>query len=352
MGMSSDTSNTGPISTSFSDSAVNDKDSCEINIQAASSSLGNILTSCMDMLKIEDAEIRKKAVEFVASVPIGTVNAFGKWITAIKAIADACSVTGKLFSQSEICDFLTIAAKGVNKERADAKIVNDAAFHIYLDIMENYQNAEENLKVHFPRVIADTISALDKGIDTRGMTVGAYSIERYYQERKSTAPKEDPLASYSSRPIGNLEKAEISNPPEESKKLTPTYSEELAQNMVHMTGRSMQEIERALANLPVADIKKITKLSENYQRLEKYNNLLSNPEAFQAEVEKELGRRLTDNQLQHAINSIRKSKTYIENILDGKFIPHGTHGINHIKHNLEYGYQLMGLMEPRKRRSS
>src|SRR5579884_3773887 len=138
MGMSSDTSNTGPISTSFSDSAVNDKDSCEINIQAASSSLGNILTSCMDMLKIEDAEIRKKAVEFVASVPIGTVNAFGKWITAIKAIADACSVTGKIFSQSEICDFLTIAAKGVNKERADAKIVNDAAFHIYLDIMENY----------------------------------------------------------------------------------------------------------------------------------------------------------------------------------------------------------------------
>jgi hypothetical protein len=39
-------------------------------------------------------------------------------------------------------------------------------------------------------------------------------------------------------------------------------------------------------------------------------------------------------------------------MLDGKFVAHGTHGINHVKHNLEYGYQLMGLLEPRKRRSN
>jgi hypothetical protein len=117
-----------------------------------------------------------------------------------------------------------------------------------------------------------------------------------------------------------------------------------------VTGRSRKDLERSLAVLQAADIKKISDLSVNHKRLQKYNKL-SNPGDFKKEVERELGRKLTDNQLQHAINSIRKAKTYIENVLDGKFVPHGTHGINHVKHNLEYGYQLMGLMEPRKRRS-
>jgi hypothetical protein len=131
----------------------------------------------------------------------------------------------------------------------------------------------------------------------------------------------------------------------------PSYSDELVENLMHITGRSRKDLERSLASLQAADVKKITDLSVNYKRLQKYGKL-SNPKAFKKEVEKELGRKLTDNQLQHAINSIRKARTYVENVLDGKFVPHGTHGINHVKHNLEYGYQLMGLMEPRKRRSN
>jgi hypothetical protein len=65
---------------------------------------------------------------------------------------------------------------------------------------------------------------------------------------------------------------------------------------------------------------------------------------------KELGRMLTDYQLQHASNSIRKAKLYIENVLDGKFVLHGSHVINHVKHNLEYGYQLIGMMQTSRRK--
>jgi hypothetical protein len=295
------------------------------------------------MLKIEDPATRKKAVEFVGSVPLGTVNTYGKWITAAKAIADACAVSGRLFSQSEMCDFLTVAAKGVDSKRAGVKTVNDATFHIYVDIMENYQKADERTKLHYPRIIVDTISALDKGVDTRGEAVGVYSLERYYQERKSSAPQEDPAATYAARPLGEKAASVMQEP--------PSYSDELVENLMHITSRSRKDLERSLANLQEADVKKITDLSINYKRLQKYGKL-SSPKAFKKEVEKELGRKLTDNQLQHAINSIRKAKTYIENVLDGKFVPHGTHGINHVKHNLEYGYQLMGLMEPRKRRSN
>ena len=310
---------------------------------AQSASLGNVLSACLDLLKIDDPAIRKKAVEFVGSGPLGTVNTYGKWITAAKAIADSCAVSGRLFSQSEMCDFLTVAAKGVDSRRAGTKTVNDATFQIYVDIMENYQKADDKVKLHYPRIIVDTISALDKGVDTRGEAVGVYSLDRYYQERKSTATQEDPAATYIAKPMSE-KAASFTHEP-------PSYSDELVENLMRITNRSRKDLERSLASLQTADVKKITDLSLNYKRLQRYGKL-SNSKAFKKEVEKELGRRLTDNQLQHAINSIRKAKDYIENVLDGKFVPHGTHGINHVKHNLEYGYQLMGLMEPRKRRSN
>lgn len=309
--------------------------------ESQSASLGNVLTACLDLLKIDDPEIRKKAVEFVGSVPLGTINTYGKWVTAAKAIADACAVSGRQFSQSEMCDFLTVAAKGVDSKRAGAKTVNDATFHIYVDIMENYQKADERTRLHYPRIIVDTISALDKGVDTRGEAVGVYSLDRYYQERKSTAVQEDPAATYVARPAGE-KTATVHSP--------PSYSDELVENLMNITGRQRKDLERSLANLQAADVKKISDLSINHKRLQKYSKMAT-PSAFKKEVEKDLGRKLTDNQLQHAINSIRKARIYIENVLDGKFVPHGTHGINHVKHNLEYGYQLMGLMEPRKRRS-
>ena len=67
-------------------------------------------------------------------------------------------------------------------------------------------------------------------------------------------------------------------------------------------------------------------------------------------IEKEAGRKLSGSQLQHAANSIKKTKTYLESILDGSFVPKGKHGINHIKHNLEYGFQLMGIIQSKRRK--
>jgi hypothetical protein len=69
-------------------------------------------------------------------------------------------------------------------------------------------------------------------------------------------------------------------------------------------------------------------------------------------LQNEIGRKLSDHQIHHATNSIRKATLYIENVLDGKFIPHGSYGINHTKHNLEYGYLIVGLMQPSKRKTT
>jgi hypothetical protein len=312
---------------------------------APAASLGSVLSSCLDILRIEDPTTRKKAVEFIGNVPLGTVNAYGKWITAVKAIADSCAVTNHLFTQSEMCDFLTVAARGVDSKRAGSKAVTDATFHIYVDIMENYNKLNNAVRLHYPRIIIDTISALDKGVDTRGESVGVYAIDRYYQERKQSAPMEDPSLTYTAKGLPEASRPSV------SRSEPPSFNGELVENLVQITGRSRKDLESSLAALASVDIRKIKDLSSNYKRLQKYTRL-SNSAGFKKEVEKDLGRKLTDNQLQHAANSIRKANSYIENVLDGKFVPHGTHGINHVKHNLEYGYQLMGLMEPRKRRSA
>ena len=73
-------------------------------------------------------------------------------------------------------------------------------------------------------------------------------------------------------------------------------------------------------------------------------------EEFKNEVQKELGRELRPYRLTRAANSIRRAQIYIENILDNKFMLDASHGINHIKHNLEYGYQLMNLIGRKRRR--
>jgi hypothetical protein len=37
-------------------------------------------------------------------------------------------------------------------------------------------------------------------------------------------------------------------------------------------------------------------------------------------------------------------------VRDRKFVPHSSHHFNHTKHNLEYGYQVMGLIGSIRRR--
>jgi hypothetical protein len=317
--------------------------------------ISNLVTLCLDTLKIDDSALRKKALDFAGSLSAETINAYGNWTAAVKAIADACAVNSILFSQSEMCDFLTVAVKEISSKKVADKKAHDATFHIYMDIMENYQAADYNLKEHYPRLIIDVISALDKGIDSQGKSVGIYSIDKYYQERKTTIVQEDPAAKYSSDSINKRRRQHRErqhSQPFSSNEINQSYNDEIVENLMHMTSRLRKDLEQSISNLHPVDAKKIADLSINYDRLEKYNKLVSNPDTFKIDLEKELGRNLTDNQLQHAINSVRKYKIYIENILDGKFAPHGTHGINHVKHNLEYGYQLMGLMEPRKRQAN
>ena len=116
-----------------------------------------------------------------------------------------------------------------------------------------------------------------------------------------------------------------------------------------ITGRDCLSIKQSLTTLPNKELKKLHHLCNNYDKIFRYGRL-DNPEDFKLAVELDLKRQLSDRQARHSQTCVKKVQYYIESVLDRKFEPHLTHGINHVKHNYEYGYSLAGLIgNPRSR---
>lgn len=309
-------------------------------------SMMKTLIYCLNMLKIkEDTQTHRDAVELIQKVSVESANDdSNEWVTSMKAIAEACSIKDNnsnnsyIFSQSELSDFLTLAVKGINEKRMRTQIISDIIFKIYNDIMENYQNFDHNLKSNYPGIIIDVISIINRGIDTEGNKISVYSLHEYYRSQKIIKAQEKGEEKTLQKDLDILESYDKEE------------QQDLVENLSQITGMEMGDLGESLAKMQSSDVKKISNLCLNYTKLQKYSRKIEeSQEEFRQEVERELGRKLTDSQLQRAINSIRKVRTYIKNILDGKFVPHDTHGINHVKHNLEYGFQLMGLIECKKR---
>jgi hypothetical protein len=306
------------------------------------------LIYCLNILKIkEDSEIYRNAVELAQKLPIESANGGNEWISVMEIISNA-SVTSYIFSQSQLADFLTLSAKGIEDKRMSSEII---IFKIYRDIMENYDNFTDSLKSNYLRIIVDVISVINQGMDTKGIKVNIIGLERYYQSRKQQAGmskegKEAPSPTTTAAPsIMTTTTAAAAV----HKDKIPLSKNDLVESLAQITNRKRQELEQSLARLQDSDLKKINELCRNYNKLQHYSKLITKEE-FRNEIQKELGRELRSHELGRAINAIRRAQTYIENILDNKFTLDSSHGINHIRHNLEYGYQLMNLIERTRRR--
>ncbi|MFL6340525.1 MAG: hypothetical protein ACJ72U_03140 [Nitrososphaeraceae archaeon] len=305
------------------------------------------LIYCLNILKIkEDSEIYRNAVELAQKLPIESANGGNEWISVMEIISNA-SVTSYIFSQSQLADFLTLSAKGIEDKRMSSEII---IFKIYRDIMENYDNFTDSLKSNYLRIIVDVISVINQGMDTKGIKVNIIGLERYYQSRKQQAGmskegKEAPSPTTTAAPSIMTTTAAAAV----HKDKIPLSKNDLVESLAQITNRKRQELDQSLARLQDSDLKKINELCRNYNKLQHYSKLITKEE-FRNEIQKELGRELRSHELGRAINAIRRAQTYIENILDNKFTLDSSHGINHIRHNLEYGYQLMNLIERTRRR--
>ena len=292
--------------------------------------LTDFLTYCLKVLGIErETELGKEITETVHHLR-GSGLKSAQWLEVMKAVAEVCAYGNRfMFTQSQLYDFLILATKPLGETERRRFRVGEIVFKIYKDIMENYGLFEEALKFQYPRIITDIASVFVYGKDSFGREIIPHMLEKYFEERKLQFQENKP------DPLGKIVQLD--------QKLIETLSQ--------ITGRDQPSLTHLLKRLDSTDIDKLTNICVNYDKLQKYIGLMDSLSEFRKEVENELGKKLTYNQFQHASVSIRKSRSYIENVLDGKFLPHGSHGINHVRHNLEYGYQVIGIIESKKRGS-
>jgi SMC interacting uncharacterized protein involved in chromosome segregation len=324
--------------------------------QEAMRCLKEVLTRCLQMLKISHyKDINESSIHYIENASWEHIKAFGNWIICLNAIADSCLANEHTLSQSETYDFLTVAVATNIEEKIRNKTIDDIIFRIYRDIMANYESSDYKLKIAYPKIIVDVIAILAKGINLDNKKIAHYQVEVYYQRRKansstsSMAAKTVTTTTSTSATAASI--AAIGKKKEELY-INEADKERIIESLNSITSRRKEELELALSKLQRIDIIRLGHLCENYSKLQRYCEIIhGSEEKFKVELQKDIGRKLSHHQLQRAATSIKQAKMYIENVLDGKFQPHGSYGINHVKHNLEYGYQLTGLIQSRKRSS-
>jgi hypothetical protein len=290
----------------------------------------NTLLYCLSILKIkEDSEVYRNTIHVAQKSPIESGN---EWVNTMKTIASVSE--NYIFSKSQLSDFLTLAAKGIEHTKTSSDTI---VFKIYRDIIEGYDNFTESLKSNYPKIIVDVISTINR--DSR---LNPMVIEKYFQLKKQEAAmvrEEKTPTTIMTTTAAAIHKEKI-----------PLSNDELIERLAQITTRDRIALQKAVESLSSSDLKKISELCRNYSKLQRYSKLITAKEQLKNEIKREIGIELRPYQLTRAANSIRRVQLYIENILDNKFILDASHGINHVKHNLEYGYQLMNLIElPRRR---
>jgi hypothetical protein len=321
--------------------------------------LREALDKCLQMLKIGHYKnVSERALRLLENTSLDQIKTFGNWILCLNAIADSCLAIKHILTQSETYDFLTVAVATNIEEKTRTKTIDDIIFRIYRDIMANYESSNDKIKMAYPNIIVDVVAILAKGVNIDGKKIAPFQVELYYQKRKANASTASIISktvsataststSATAASIATIEKRK-----KDELQIVEADKEKIIESLNKITGRNKKELELSLSRLQTIDIKRLRHLCENYGKLQKYCELIHGSERkFRVELQKDIGRKLSQHQLQRAANSIKQAKTYIENVLDGKFEPHGSYGINHVKHNLEYGYQLTGLIQS-KRRSS
>lgn len=311
------------------------------------------LDYCLDILKIDkhddDGKTETRIKKLLHTQNISFFSTYHKRLITLKIIADFITLTSNTLTQSQLYDFLmlstaaVVSAEGVRGSKRLQGTTNDIVFKIYGDLLENYQAASDILKLNYPGIIVDVVAVLNNGIDTSGKQVSVYGVYDYYLSRKS-----EPVSNN----IAGVDiSIKITSDEDKNKRERDASNNDLVQSLVRITGRNSKEIEESLARLNNSDIERIRNLCVNYPKIDKYCRLIAaDRKHFIDEIEREGGgKKLTKYQIQIAVISIKKVRKYIENVLDRKFVPHSSHYINHTKHNLEYGYQVMGLIESSKR---
>jgi hypothetical protein len=303
------------------------------------------------------------------------------FIVVLKTIAYSLQSNYVVMAKNEIYDFFATSYKflatqfdktkgGHESPQSNSMMVDNVIFEICNDVLNNYDTYEDAVKIQIPNLIVDIVTILFLKVDPYGKKVSIFQIKHYYLSKKECLLNKEYLypskISFAEDNESLVEDMKTKSPnkykeknakPGEAKEVNSKPDTVLDNknfmfgDMVfkinQITKRDIGSIERSLSSLPEGEIRKLFDICNNYSKIVKYNNF-DNLKDFKSELENELKRSLSEKQIRHSQISVKKVHFYMENILDGKFEPHLTHGINHVKHNFEYGYRLAGLLRNTK----
>lgn len=293
-----------------------------------------------------------------------------------------------VLKKSDVYDFFIMSYKFLAdhliKKQIDTKSIpftlstyDNVVFEICNDLLHNYDSFPDSVKIQFPNLLVDILSIIFLKTDLEGRRISLFQLKTYYDSKKSSLVSSK--YSYPTKDLTLLSnkfgKESIESLNQNSDSIgdsrpkthyvvskrdsghqfsTSSQDEtkafmirEIVHKIVQIVNRDHTQVKNSLSLLPEKEIQKLYDICNNYNKILKYGKLTELND-FKLEIEAELGRSLSDKQIRHSQISIKKVQFYIENILDGKFEPHLTHGINHVKHNFEYGYRLVGLISNTK----
>lgn len=344
----------------------------------------------LDDLENDDDHLISLMKEFENLYPnLKETNSF---MILLKSITVFVQYKDILLKKNDIYDFFIMSYKFlidhlIKKQNGSVPFTlttyDNIVFEICNDLLASYDKFSDKVKVQFPNLLVDILSIIFFKMDLDGRKISLFQLKSYYESKKSLLVNESysyPRKDLSSILNTNLnytgqlddqnniqisinrefqqEKEELLYPDDEISQsigtgIMPDHSkmiEEMANKIAQIVQRDPQQVKNSLNKLPGKEVQKLYDISSNYNKVLRYGKLIELKD-FKSEVESELGRSLSDKQIRHSQISIKKVQFYIEQILDKKFEPHLTHGINHVKHNFEYGYRLVGLISNSKQKS-
>ena len=339
----------------------------------------------LDNLENDDDYLTTIMKDFHTLFP--EIKVVNPYMILLKTITFVIQKNTFVLQKSDVYDFFIMSykflidhliKKQVNSIPFTLSTFDNVVFEICNDFLHTYDTFDKNMKIQFPNLLVDVLCIIFFKSDLDGKKVSLFQLKTYYESKKSSLLEH--VYSYPSKELHFLPGKSIKNSkelidnmdtvrmPSTMKKTytdvkrdnAPSYTsesvntgymtDELVLRLAQIVQRDPDQVKKSLSVLPEKELQKLHDICNNYNKVLRYGKLIELKD-FKTEIESELGRSLSDKQIRHSQISIKKVQFYIENILDGKFETHLTHGINHVKHNFEYGYRLVGLINNTKSRN-
>jgi hypothetical protein len=336
----------------------------------------------LDNLENDDDYLTTIMKDFHTLFP--EINVVNPYMILLKTITFVIQKNTFVLQKSDVYDFFIMSykflidhliKKQVNSIPFTLSTFDNVVFEICNDFLHAYDTFDKKMKIQFPNLLVDVLSIIFFKSDLDGKKVSLFQLKTYYESKKSSLLEH--VYSYPSKelqflpgksiknskePIDNINTVWMpstmkktytdikrdNNPSYISELVNTSYmTDEMVQRLAQIVQRDPDQVKKSLSVLPKKELQKLHDICNNYNKVIRYGKLIELKD-FKTEIESELGRSLSDKQIRHSQISIKKVQFYIENILDSKFETHLTHGINHVKHNFEYGYRLVGLISNSK----